>query len=104
MVLLERASLRRMQKFARGGEPFEKVNAAVDRARDIFGEDGLRGIMADAPWRAEENHGRWDVFGENHRVMAGAAGHAMQEAACRTHGGLDLRDEKRVHGDRALLN
>src|SRR5579862_4129016 len=79
------------------------MNAAIDGASDVFGQHGFGGIMADAAGGAQENHGGGNALGENHRVVARAAGHAVGGAACGAHGGLDLRGEKRIHGDGRLV-
>jgi hypothetical protein len=71
---------------------------ALERLRDIIEMHGFRRIVADAPWRSQKNHCRWDFFSEDHSIMSCAARHAMWLASCFMSGMLNLFRQEWIHG------
>jgi hypothetical protein len=68
----------------------------------VFYLDRFRRIVANSAGRPQKNHGGGDFFGEDHGVVAGAAGQTMRLAARAADSFLGLLDEKRVHRYGAL--
>ena len=56
-------------------EQFEELHACSEGGFNVLVEDGFVGVMADAAGAAEEEHGGGEIFGDDHGVVACAAGH-----------------------------
>jgi hypothetical protein len=89
-------------KFGGICELLEQVQSAFKRFSYVFHFDGFRGIVADSAGGSKKDHGGGNFVGEDHRVVAGAAGHAVRLAACAADGFLNLIDEERIHRYGAL--
>jgi hypothetical protein len=78
------------------------MESAIERFPDVVEMDGFGGIMTDAAGGSQKDHGGGSFFGEDHGVVAGAAGQTMRLAARAADSFLDLIDEVGIHGHRAL--
>src|ERR1700720_3756929 len=79
------------------------MQSALESFCDVFYFDRFRGVVADSAGRAQEHHCTWNFVGEDHGVVASAAGHTVWLATCTANGFLNLIDKKRIHCDRALI-
>src|SRR5258708_19380728 len=69
----------------------------------ILWQDGFIRMMAEASGAAKEEHGGRDRGGENHRVVAGSAGHPAAGKACLGGGFIQQGSKARIESDAELL-
>src|SRR5258708_27381087 len=69
----------------------------------ILWQDGFVRMMAEAAGAAKEEHGGGNRGGENHRVVAGSAGHPAGWKACLRGGFIQEGGQVRIEWDRGLL-
>src|SRR4051812_16150137 len=81
----------------------EELKAGGQGGFYVLGEDGLVGMMAEAAGAAEEEHGGGYMGGEDHRIVAGSAGHEADGISCTADGCLEEIGKVRVHEDGGLL-
>src|SRR5258708_12579253 len=69
----------------------------------ILWQDGFVRMMAEAAGAAKEEHGGGNRGGENHRVVAGSAGHPAGWKACLSGGFIQEGGQVRIEWDLGLL-
>src|SRR5580658_2514520 len=77
--------------------------ANLDSRFDIGGDHRFIRMVADAARASEEQHRGRDMRREDHRVMAGAARHAMHGIAGGLHGTGQRFPQARIEGNRGLI-
>jgi len=77
----------------------QEMQAAFEGSGYIVKVDGFCGVMADAAGGTQKNHCRGNFFGQDHRVMTGAAYHAVGCAAYLADCLLNLAAEEGIHRD-----
>ncbi len=70
------------------------MQTAFDCLGHIFNPDRFRRVVADSARSSQKDHGGRNFLGQDHRVMSGAADHAVRFASGLPDRLFDFIDEK----------
>src|ERR1700751_3151501 len=81
----------------------EELHRCCKSGLYVVGQDAFVRMMAEAAGAAKEEHGRGDRGCENHRVVAGSAGHPAGWKTCLSGSFTEQVGQARIKWNRGLL-